>query len=208
MRIVFAIFLVLFRFISNGQSNEEVLVRQAFNNYKSAILNDRAEDALKVIDSRTKKYYKNILQDVKKADSLKIDKLSLIDKITILGIRAKAQREEIIEMKGTDAFLFAIKNGMVGKNSVVNTSIGEVTLDSTFAKGKLVSEGEESPYYFNFYKEEGNWKLDLTALFSLSNLVLKKMIDETGKPENELLMDMLQSLSGKEISSDIWKPIM
>ena len=120
----------------------------------------------------------------------------------------RAKKNEIVEMKDADAFLFAIKNGMVGKNGVVDASIGQVIVDTTFAKGKLISAGKESSIYFNFYKEAGIWKLDLTALFLLSNQALKKMIEATGKSENDLLIEILESLTGKKVGSDIWKPIM
>ena len=191
-----------------GQSNDVDLVKKAFADYKSAILNDQAEKALSVVDSRTKKYYTQILNDVKSADSAKINSLSIVDKITILGIRSKASKDEILKMKETDAFIFAVNNGMVGKNSVAGNSVGQITIDGKFAKAQLVASGQATDLYFNFYNEDKQWKLDLTALFPLTKQVFKKMIDDSGKSENEFLFNILEVLTGKKITSEIWKPIM
>jgi hypothetical protein len=137
MRKLSGILLLFFLFVisSNGQTGKEALVKQAFDDYKSAILNDKGEDALKYINSRTIKYYTEIIDLVKNADSAQVNSLSLIDKITVFSIRHRATREEILAMGGTDLFVYAIKKGMVGKNSVANNSIGKVTIDGAFAKG-------------------------------------------------------------------------
>lgn len=194
--------------ITFGQVSDEDMVRKTFNEYKTAILNDDAQKALYAVDSRTTKYYTDILHDVKTADSVKISSMSLIDRLTILILRAKASKSEIAEMKDTDAFIYAIKNGMVGKNSVMNNSVGEVSIDGSFAKGRLIAEGQQTSFYFNFYKEEGVWKLDLTALFSISNHTFKKMAEESETDENTFLFEILESLSGKKITSEIWEPVL
>lgn len=202
-------FLILFTttISSVAQSSDKVNIKKVFDSYKSAILNDNADEALNSIDNKTKDYYKNILAETKSADSSIISSKSLVDKITILGIRARASKEEIIKMQGTDAFLFAIKNGMVGKNSVVNNSVGAITVDNNFAKGELLVQGKQTSVFFHFYKEKEGWKLNLTELFALGNLSLKQMLQESSKTENEYLMEILSALSGKELTNEIWKPI-
>lgn len=165
---LFSILSLLFFFIvsSIGQTSEEDLVKQIFENYKSAILNDEGESELNYIDSRTLKYYTDILDAVKNADSTRVDTFSLIDKITVFSIRHRATKEEIIGMNGNGLFAYAIKNGMVGKNSVVNNSIGEVLIDETFAKGQLLVKGKKAPLYFNFYKRNGSMEIRFNFFIS------------------------------------------
>lgn len=191
-----------------AQQFDSMLVKEVFQHYKDAILKDKASDALQTIDSRTKKYYTDILHIVKKADSIGIDSLELIDKITVLRIRAGASREEIRAMQGMDVFLYAIKKGMVGKSSVVNNEIGEIKISGNFAKGQLVVSEQKTPFNFHFYKEEGTWKLDLTSLFGISNAAFKNMIKESGEEENSYLLGLLESLTGKKITSKIWQPVI
>ncbi len=191
----------------SGQINEKALVKKAFDNYKTAILNDNAEEALNNVDSRTVKYYTQIINDVRNADSIRINSMSLIDKVTILSIRSRATKAEILSMQGSDLFIYAIKKGMVGKNSVMNNSVGDVTIDSNFAKGQLLVNGKKAPLYFQFYKEDGKWKLDITSLFPASNLAFKKMIEESGENENDYILMILETLTGKKPEAEIWNPI-
>jgi hypothetical protein len=190
-----------------AQTNDKVEIRSIFDVYTSAILNDQPEEALNAIDNKTIDYYKNILAEVKNADSSKISAMSLIDKITVLGVRARATKQEILDMKGSDVFIFAIKNGMVGKNSVVNNSVGDIIIDKNFAKGELLVNGKKTPVFFHFYKENDGWKLNLTELFSLGNVSLKQLVKESGKTENEYLIEILSLLTGKTLSYEIWHPI-
>lgn len=64
---LFCIITLLFFFVvsSSGQPTEENLVKQAFDNYKSAILNDKGESALNYVDTRTLKYYSDIINEIK-----------------------------------------------------------------------------------------------------------------------------------------------
>jgi len=191
----------------NGQKKEEKSVREAFDNYKSAILNDKGEEAVKLIDSRTIKYYGDMLELVKNADSAKVNSLSLLDKLMVFSIRHRASKEDILSFDGKGLLVYAIKSGMVGKNSVANNAIGEVTIDKDFAKGQCLAKGQKTPFYLHFYKEEGQWKIDLTSLFSVGTMAFKKMVEDSGQSENEYLFSLLEMLTGKKPGQEIWEKV-
>jgi len=190
-----------------GQKGEEELVRKAFDSYKSAILNDKGDDAVKFIDSRTIKYYDDILDLVKNADSANVETLSILDKLMVFSIRHRASKEDILSFDGKALLIFAIKSGMVGKNSVANNSIGEVTINGNFSKGQFVVNGQKAPLYLHFYKEDKQWKIDLTSLFAVSTSAFKKMADDSGQNENEYLFDLLEMITGKKPGPGIWQPL-
>ena len=190
-----------------GQATEDNLVRQAFENYKSAILTDRGEEAVKYVDSRTIKYYVDVVDLVKNADSTKVNSLPLLDKIMVFSVRHRTSREDILSFDGKGLLVHAIKSGMVGKNSVVNNSIGEVTIDSEFAKGQFIANGQKAPFYFHFYKENGEWKIDLTSIFSVSNMAIKKMVQDSKQDENEFIFSLLEMMTSKKPGREIWEKV-
>jgi hypothetical protein len=190
-----------------AQQNQEELVQEAYNNYKSAILNDKGEEAVNYVDSRTIKYYGDILETVKSADKARINSLSLLDKLMVLIIRHKVPKEDILSFDGKQLLIFAIKNGMVGKSSVSNNSIGEVIIDKEFAKGQYISNGKTTNVSLHFYKEEGQWKIDLTSIFGIANLAFKQMIDKSGEDEDVVIFSVLESMTGKKPTEEIWQPI-
>lgn len=199
--------LLAFTTFAYGQKEEEKLVRKAFDNYKSAILNNKGDEAVKYVDSRTIQYYGDILDLVKNADSTQVTSLSLLDKLMVFSIRHRTEKKDILSFDGRGLLVFAIKSGMVGKNSVANNGIGEVTIDKNFAKGEFISLGEKAPFYFHFYKEEGEWKLDLTALFLVSRAAFQKMVQDSGQQEDEFIFSMLELITGKKPGLEIWEKV-
>ena len=193
--------------LAYGQKSEEKLVRKSFDNYKTSILNDKGDEAVKYVDSRTIKYYDDILELVKTADSAKIETLSILDKLMVFSVRHRTSKDDILSFDGKSLLVYAIKSGMVGKNSVVNAAIGDVTIDNEFAKGQFMANGQKAPFYLHFYKEDGQWKSDLTSLFPISTMAFKKMADDSGEDQNEYLFSLLEMITGKKPGAEIWKPI-
>lgn len=200
----------LFLFITNvcfSQTKEQKAVVQAFENYKSSILDDRGEEAVKYVDSRTIKYYGDMLELVKTADSAKVNSLSLLDKLMVFSIRHRTSKKDILSFDGKKLLIYAIKSGMVGKNSVQNNSIDEVTVENDFAKGQFINGTKKTPFYFHFYKEDQQWKIDLTSLFDVSNMAFSKVIEQSGQPENEYLFTLLEIVSGNAVGPEIWQKV-
>ncbi|MFY7734196.1 MAG: hypothetical protein ACOVSR_11990, partial [Bacteroidia bacterium] len=96
IKILGAIFLLFTAQLMYGQKREEKLVIKAFENYKSAILNDKGEEAVKHVDSRTIKYYTDVLALVISADSAKVDSLSILDKLMVFSIRHRTTKNDIL----------------------------------------------------------------------------------------------------------------
>ncbi|WP_375561779.1 hypothetical protein ACE193_04290 [Bernardetia sp. OM2101] len=190
--------------LTYGQKSEEKKVKKSFDNYKTSILNDKGKDAIKYVDSRTIQYYSDILELVKTADSTKIESLSILDKLMVFSIRHRVSKEDILSFDGKSLFIYAIKSGMVGKNSVANNSIGEVIVEDNFAKGEFVANGQKAPFYFHFYKEQGKWKIDLTSIFPISTIAFKKMADDSGENQNDYLFSLLEMITGKKPTKEIW----
>lgn len=190
-----------------GQENTKKLVNDAYNNYKTAILNDKGEEAVKYVDSRTIKYYNDILELVKNADSVTVTNLSILDKLMVFTIRHTSTKKDILSFDGKGLLIYAIKNGMVGKNSVSNNTIGEIKIDSNFAKGQFITNGQKTNFYFHFYKEDEQWKIDLTSIFPLSTLAFKKLVTDSGQNENDYLFSLLEILTGIKPGKEIWNKL-
>lgn len=190
-----------------AQSQEENQVRQVFDKYKKAILNDRGSEAVTCVDSSTIQYYSRMLDLARHADSATIENAGLFDKFMVLAIRQRTSREEIMRFDGRGLLQYAIESGMVGKNSVAGNSIGVVEIDRYFARGQLVANGETTDVYFDFNKENGQWKIDITSVFKISERVIRDMYLQSGQSENEYLLSLLEMVSGSKAGPEIWQPV-
>ena len=206
MKLIIALLFFIFCHFSIAQNKEELLVKKCFENYKQAILADQGENAIKFVDKKTINYYTKMLDKIKKADSLEVNSLGIIDKIMVLSIRHQASKKEIQSMNGGGLLVYAIQKGMIGKSSVQRNRIGEVKLNGGIAKGQIVSGEQITPVYFDFNKEKGVWKIDLTSVFSLGTIGFKQVVKKSGLKENEYLIQVLEQMTGKKPSTKIWNP--
>jgi len=204
--------LSLFLFNCGGSENatsagEEQAVIAAFDGYKTAVLADKGEEATKFVDTRTIKYYETILGHIKNSDSATVDNLKLMDKLVVFAIRHLTPKDSIMNFDGKGLFVHAIQQGMVGKDNIPGMKIGEVSIDKEFASGRIEVEGKPTPASFHFYKENGQWRMDLTSIFSISEIAFNSMIKQSGQEPNEFLFATLEMMTGKAPGNNIWQPV-
>ncbi|UZO79763.1 hypothetical protein NBT05_12470 [Aquimarina sp. ERC-38] len=208
MRKIITLILLIFISINSYSQSDKELILESFDNYKNAILTDKGKLAADFVDSRTMNYYSTVLDKVKMADSLEIDTMGIIDKLTVLTMRHRVSKKDLLSFNGKDLFVYAIDNGMVGKNSVVNAELGDVVTNGDFSKAEFVVNGQKTPFFFHFYRENKIWKVDITHLFLLGTIAFKKMVEDSGETENDFITNILEVLTGKKPSENIWKPII
>jgi hypothetical protein len=144
---------------------------------------------------------------IKNADSAETNALSIMDKLIVFRVRGYVPKSEILSFNGNSFFVYAVKSGMVGKSSVSNVSIGEVTVNGSFANGQFAGKKPKKELALNFYKENGQWKIDLTSLFPLSTSMFRQMQAGSGKSENVYLCDLLETVTNKKPGNQIWHPV-
>lgn len=191
---------------SESQQKEQEAVQQSFKNYKASILEDNGSQAIKFVDSKTITYYSELLDLILEADSAKVNALNIMDKFQVLTVRARIETEKLRSFDGKQLLEHTIDQGMTSK-SVAGIAIENIIVDGNFAKGQLLTNGKSAPFYFHFYKEEGNWKIDLTSIFKISMTAFNQMIKESGQEENEFIFTLLESVSGRRPDNAIWQPI-
>jgi len=207
MRIVLIIFLSTF-LLSCENNKEEERINESFNNYKNAVINDNGKDAVKYVDTRTIKYYSRLLELTKTADSIQIEKSTIIEKFFVLAVRHTTPKDSIYKFTGKTLFSYAIEKGMTGKDGAIQLYINQIDIDNNFAIVKLKSKNAKSDPGINlhYYKENGVWKADWTSFFILGNVAFKNLIKSSGQEENEFIMNVLNEVYGKQ-NIDVWKPL-
>ncbi len=203
--------LITFSFLQQiifAQSAEQNLVKKAFTNYKTAILNNNGKKAFYCVDSNTYFYFEKMQAFAKTADSVTIDGLNIIDKIMVLSLRHRVEAKDLLTWNTQQIFEFAVNSGMVGKNSVATFTPSKVTIDKKFAKLELLASGKKNPNIFHLYKQNNAWKLDLTSIMAAGAIAFRQMLIDAGKNENEVIIQLLNALEQKSVSPTIWLPLI
>lgn len=207
---VASVFTVLVCFLFTGSCqnvDDEQEVLNCFAGYKSAILESNGAEALEWVDDNTLDYYGKILKSSISADSLTIDRMNVLDKLTVLTARQYIPDDQLLEMDGRSFLRYAIDNGMVGKNSVMNMEVDEVEVNKGTAKARLYNNGVKSPVFFQFNKEGGEWKVDITSVFAPSIAGFEQAIENSGMTENQFMMVTLEYMTGEAPDKDLWRAV-
>ncbi|MCL2304047.1 MAG: hypothetical protein FWC43_01740 [Planctomycetaceae bacterium] len=183
-------------------------IRDCFDRYKKSLLDAQGEDAFECIDQKTISYYESLLDDVKFATRQKIEQMPLMHKMTVLMIRHQVPEEMILSMSGKELFVYAVENGMIGKDSVANVELGTITVTKGSAKTKIISNGKEAPFGFAFTFEDGQWRMDITSAFPIMQKALKAVAQQQGMSDNDFIFSLLETLTNKKPSDSIWEPLI
>src|SRR5688572_16029725 len=100
-------FLLLFSITCLAQKADEKAVRSSFQKYKEAISEKNGKEAIQYVSDKTIKYYDEVLVWVKTADSMKLESLTLLDKMMVLVMRHRSTKEQLLSFNGTSLFIYA-----------------------------------------------------------------------------------------------------
>lgn len=187
--------------------DESEAVRAAFNGYKQAILQENGTTAVGYVDTKTLDYYRRIKELALHGESYAVRALSPMDKLMVLTIRNRVPLATLQGMTPESLFVHAVNEGWVGKESAAGNEVGAVEVTGDTATGVHVSRGQQSPYKWEFHKEDGRWKIDLTSIMPIADRALRQLILQSGASEDEFVLRMLEAVSGQQIGSTIWEPM-
>lgn len=209
LALIFALTILFWASCKESESIEESIkkVENSFSGYKAAILEGKGKEAIKWVDQNTLDYYEKILEIAKSGDKATVQNLGLLDKWTVLSVRHRIPREEVLNMDGRSFFIYAVDEEFIGKKSVRDVEIGEIEVNGKTARGKIITEGDFDPMYFDFHKEGNKWKIDLTSLYPVSEAELEKARERNAKPDDEFILEILRMMTRKEPAPNIWDPL-
>ena len=197
--------------LAAGADEDQDLIRQAFDTYKAAVLTADGEGAASVVSKRSLAYYGEMQRVALCESAAAVKERPFVDRLLVVHFRHTAPAETLIAMSDPDAFVFAINHGWIGKESVMDTELGAVTLTSEKrARGKTLHFGEPSGS-FPFIRQADGWKVNLLRTLRATGKVIEKAsglraLEQSGGQE-ELLFNMTEALSGTRPSEQIWEPV-
>lgn len=192
---------------SDINSQEVESVRNCFSAYRKAILDQDGVAAAALIDGETRKYYGKMRSLALFGDANDVRKVSTIDRVNVLMIRHLIPPAELAEMTPESLFVHAVDEGWIGRESVVNNELGAIKISGSLASGVHIAAGNQTPFKWTFRKEDGSWKIDITAILPIADQAFKQIIKESEVAEDDFLFGILESISGKKVSDQIWEPL-
>lgn len=189
-----------------GSSPEEPAIRTCFENYKKAILAADGQAAVAEVNAATLAYYGQMLKLSLKASKAETEALGLMDRLMVFTTRHRVPADVLKTMDTKAYFVYAVENGWIG--DITKNMLGEIEVKGNTATGMHMVGSQKTNIFWQFSKEEGKWKADITAIMPIAEMAFKQIIAEAGENENTFLFDILGQVSGKDVDEKtIWEPV-
>jgi hypothetical protein len=203
------LFLWLWSMTGSAQTDSTAEVVASFKTYKEAVVKQDGKAAVPVISQGTIDYFGAILKHDLESPKADVEKLRTADKLLVLRARHQVPSENLRKMSAADFFAYGIDKGWTTKESIVGLDLGRVDISGDTAKAELIVGGKKAPasMVYVFHKEKGAWKLDMIPMMTRVDAMFKQAIRAQEIEENEFLFNILESVSGRKVSEDVWKPI-
>lgn len=187
-----------------AQQSSEDLVRSCFERYRTAIMSGQAGAAYAEINQNTKAYYDDMLDKVLYLSAAEVKSLTALEKIFIAQSRHRIPLQELQAFDGEGYFKYAVEQGWVGRDSVANAELTNITVSGDSATSAFVKKDKTLPFGFSFSLENGDWKIDLISIIPISNLALQHMINNAEEDEQTIIFKIVETLSGETVDETIW----
>jgi hypothetical protein len=181
----------------------------AFERYREALLAKDGKAAAAVLDAESIAYYTRMRTLALDGAPAEVKKLPIIDRLSVLRVRHEVGRARLEPMDGAALLAYAVERGWISETSVRQLSLGKVVVrgDSASAEIKVGDKVAPPQYVWRFRREGGAWKFNLVTLLELGEAAVRETVRQSGGTEDEFVFAVLEKLSGKALTDEIWTPL-
>lgn len=203
------LFSAMLAFITSNAQEDTASIRTNFQNFKTAIFEEDSQGVLDLIDSNSFLYYSRIFKLAKSADSVQVEKLPIYEKGLVFAIRIRGQNHDLLKMSDSSFFMYAVENRLVDQAGMPLSGgdLGEISISAIKATANFLVVNIKLPYQVIFSKQQNKWKVDITSLIPVSNMVLKSMAVRDNKTDTEFLLSIAKMSSEESDLKSIWQPL-
>ena len=203
----FALTLLVFIGIPALATDEAEEVTRAFSSYRSAILAGNGAKAAELVSRETLAFYDETRRLALFGDAEALQEQSLVTQIQILTFRLRVPPEKLESLSAKELVAYAIDQGWIGKDSVLQLQPGTVHAEGDVALLKVVVDGKEVDIGFRLEREEGTWRLNLLPTLQLANTSFQMIAKQQGVSERDLLLVLMESVIGRKLGNEAWQPL-
>lgn len=182
--------------LSSRESSEASAIRESFEAYRKALLEQDGEAASEWVSQSTIDMYEHQVSWARTASRDEVLALGFMNRLQIALLRQQVPRDTLRIATGRSMFAYAVDKGWISRNSVLKVRLGEIREAYGKAVVTLWAEGKKTNERFFFVKENGRWGLDLTKTFQGADVLLQQQAKRQGLTENAFILLAVEALSG------------
>jgi hypothetical protein len=190
---------------SPGRQDDRTAVCAAFSAYRKALEDRDAPAALALVPDSTIAYNDWIAGVAATAGPEEIGTLSMFDRMSVAALRLQFSTAELAAMDGRQLFSAEVETPDLRSSPLPSDDeLGAVRIEGDRAYIQIVADGTPTPFDFELVRVDGAWLVDVVALQRFVNSVLEDGARRSGIPEDKLIFDSVEKVTGKQVDESIF----
>ncbi len=181
-------------------------IRDVFDDFRKAILNDRGEKAADLVTSATLDYFARMQEFALYGSPAEVVRQPLADQMQILTYRHEIEPAMLLAVTPHELLVYLVDNDLIDKTSVKKTDSGKITVQGSVATVGVRRKKDPTGINFHFYRENGRWLIDFVEIIAMGTPVLKRLAIEKNLPEQLVVTSYIATRSGRSVSISVWVP--
>jgi hypothetical protein len=178
----------------------------SFATYLDALSRKDGAAAAGVVTSATLEHYGTMRVAALEAAAKEVRRLGVVDQLFVLILRAQIEPKDLQRMSAPQLFAEAVQRGWIDASAVARASLGKIDVRGNLAVAKMVSEGQELPFDWQFVREKGVWKNDLLHVLRFVQSVITQHLKVSRKDEGQFVREAAEGVVGRKLPPTIWDP--
>jgi hypothetical protein len=196
---------VLVAVITACSQSAESMIKRSFNDFKNAVTNGRGEEAALLVDSETLEWFDEAGTVALFSGKKEIDEagLDLMQKISILRLRADLNKAALESLNGADIFAHFVNKKWLDTDLLNAADLNVLRVLKNEAFFGVIDEPEIFDF-FPFIWENNQWKFVYWKSFPLNVALLEEDLAASGLTEDQFLLEYLKLTSHPNVTNAVW----
>ena len=195
--------------------NEEDIIKETFLAYQIALYEGNGTKAAEFLDQKTLNFYGKLGKMALESDSVKVSRLSFYNKLLVLYLRQTVPKSQLIRKATKPKKLYAtsFRREFIDFEALSNLELKIIKIRKK-PTGKeadvwMGARGTEEKFPMKFKFQNEGWKINYATILNSLNRSYRFQVNLGNElPEDELLIYLIEEVSGRPARSDIWLPVL
>jgi hypothetical protein len=192
---------------SDDEPDPVAAVQTSYESYAKAVAAKNGDASAGLVSRSTLDYYSGLRDLALTADRATLGKRRVVDQLAVLSMRASIPADTLRDADPRGVVSAAVENQVISGGGAGTTALSSVQVNGDAASAKLGVAGGSQQVPLSFHREDGAWKVDLTALLVPAENALKSALDRQKVPADAMLTQVMTTRVGAEKAQQLWSPL-
>ena len=182
-------------------------VQASYRSYAGAVAAKDGETSAGLVSDTTLDYYSGLRDLALTADRATLSAQRVVDQLAVLSMRANIPVGTLRTAEPRTVVAAAVQHQVISGGGAGAAGLEDVTVDGDEATAKLGVAGGSQQVPMRFHREDGTWKVDLTALLIPAEDALGTALQQQKLTSEALLTQVMTTRVGAAKARQLWTPL-